>query len=451
MRSSLRRAARAAVYGVLVASCDPFAADAPSRADLTIPTGITDLGAATSGSDAFYTRLAEDAPAGATRVRLVDVNVIPRGGLVLFHVAKGTAAANGDAIEAAGDLGRYSVHRVLAREQDFVKLSTPLPLALRAADTQAVRVLEGGTVSVPTGATLKAGAWGPRGGGVIAIAADVLVNDGAIAADGAGFRGAPADPQSDHRGCATAGAPNDGYAFRGEGLGAFSTDPADKAAGGSASAGIEGGGGVCHNGGGGGGGHGAGGGQGGGVFSGDPRPAGTGTGGGEGGKPIRYRLGERFLFGGGGGGGEANDATAAEIAAFVAPSGGGVIWVRARQIRGSGTFSAGGLSGQTQSKNGAYGGGAGGTVILVADDSINCALISARGGAGGASQSGGGGGGGGGGGRILVSAPTIACLGERPRGGGEGAAASGEKQGGAGGTNASLLTTPEGVVPTVPY
>ena len=75
MRSSLRRAARAAVYGVLVASCDPFAADAPSRADLTIPTGITDLGTATSGSDAFYTRLAEDAPAGATRVRLVDVNV----------------------------------------------------------------------------------------------------------------------------------------------------------------------------------------------------------------------------------------------------------------------------------------------------------------------------------------------------------------------------------------
>lgn len=110
---------------------------------------------------------------------------------------------------------------------------------------------------------------------------------------------------------------------------------------------------------------------------------------------------DRLVMGGGGGAGEATNAEAGSGAA-----GGGVIFIRALSMSGTGTIRANGSNGGGSSGGhnaGAGGGGAGGTVVLRTQ--ATCAVtVQATGGNGGATGSGYGCGGGGSGGRIYVQA-----------------------------------------------
>ena len=167
--------------------------------------------------------------------------------------------------------------------------------------------------------------------------------------------------------------------------------------------GNAGGGGNTHNaGGGGGGGFGSGGVAGNGI-------AGSGTAAWpNGGRPgFGYNFGfEQLIFGGGGGGGDANNAQSG----VKGGAGGGIVFIKAGEISGTGTISASGTNGQVgvygAAPDGAGGGGGGGNIILYSDATNNAATLNliVKGGNGGNTLNDAndphGPGGGGGGGKI---------------------------------------------------
>ena len=124
----------------------------------------------------------------------------------------------------------------------------------------------------------------------------------------------------------------------------------------------------------------------------------------------------RLLSGGGGGAGDSNNS--ADFPAVLQNSGGnggGVIFIRAFTISGSGTLLANGQDGLPGGRDGAGGGGAGGT-IAIASTSTNLSgvIVRANGGAGGrtglpltGAETQGTGGGGGGGAIIKPTAMTL--------------------------------------------
>lgn len=167
--------------------------------------------------------------------------------------------------------------------------------------------------------------------------------------------------------------------------------------------GNAGGGGNTHNaGGGGGGGCGSGGVAGNGI-------AGSGTAawpnGGRPGLGLNLTY-ESLLFGGGGGGGDANNAQTG----VKGGAGGGIVFIKAGQITGSGTINASGTNGQVgvfgSAPDGAGGGGGGGTIVIFSDATNNSTTLNliAKGGNGGNTLNDAndphGPGGGGGGGKI---------------------------------------------------
>jgi hypothetical protein len=115
------------------------------------------------------------------------------------------------------------------------------------------------------------------------------------------------------------------------------------------------------------------------------------------------------LLGGAGGAGDSEDTTN-EITVPGA-NGGGVVLVRGRAVRGTGSITARGADAPNGDFNGGGGGGAGGSVSVTGSDSIACTLAFDASGGQGASVVGTpvGPGGGGGGGVALVFAPTPAC------------------------------------------
>lgn len=179
--------------------------------------------------------------------------------------------------------------------------------------------------------------------------------------------------------------------------------------------GNAGGGGTQHNAGGGGGSNAGAGGQGGKTFGGDN----SRDEGGLGGVAIAPQS-SNLLAGGGGGAGDTNDFPLPDYQASITTghvlsnynlssggNGGGIIFVRADSLSGSGTLKANGGDGGDAEDNAGGGGGAGGTVAIVARQSSASLTITARGGTGGYSGhpqgSGYGTGGGGGGGAVLLS------------------------------------------------
>lgn len=332
---------------------------------------------------------------GTDTAQVLDPADFPVGTLVLLHQTQVAVASPRNVAQfdvVTSHLGLFELARVVTVAGDRLTFDHVLAQAFSAPGLQAVRVPEYTTVSVGPAASLVAPAWNGRSGGILALLVQGgLTNAGFISASQKGFRGGLARLSLLNLGC-TDGAEDP---LTGEGL---STTPAPMGSGNL----VNGGGaGSCSDNGGGGGGSIGRGGQGG-RFT-DPTPRGTG---GQGGAPLLAAVEGRLLFGGGGGGGRGNisSQTATDGAA-----GGGVIYLRARLISGTGLFlSAGGAAGEAFG-NGAGGGGAGGTLDIGSTGLLECSVADASGSSGGSTSLEHGPGGGGGGGRIRLRGSPVNC------------------------------------------
>jgi MYXO-CTERM domain-containing protein len=271
-----------------------------------------------------------------------------------------------------------------------LRLSAPLVKRF-AAVSQVVRVPEYTDVRIANAGSLRAREWDGRSGGVLAfLVTGTVFNQGSLDVNGLGFRGGAAETglALDLYGCAAedGAASVGGGARKGEGLAGLG-DAVPRSGYGRIANG--GGGGNCHDAGGGGGGHVGPGGQGGRSS----QEAEARDVGGRGGSGLRYtRTEERLLLGGGGGAGLEGTSGSA---------GGGIVFVRAREIQGPrprGFITANGLDAPSASgqHGGGGGGGAGGTVHVRVAQTLGCTVLSANGGAGAFSDMSPGGGGGGG-------------------------------------------------------
>ena len=360
------------------------------------------------------TALSSPAVAGEVTLAVRDSSGFSAGELVLVLQvqAEGPAPATGTLppldVTATG-AGRWELGRLESVAPNLLRLTAPLVSGYAAPGSQVVRVPEHTDVHVLPGASLQAAPWDGSQGGVLALlASGTVLNEGAVSADGAGFRGgAFAVMSSQPFGCV---APNQSFATGGarKGEGLFSAVPGAPTHGFGA-LGNGAGGGNCHDSGGGGGGHvGAGGNGGFSVPSDNSRDVG-----GRGGAALRYPPLERLLFGGGGGSASGNSSSGTAGAA-----GGGILYMRANAVTGTGRFSASGLAASVSGTDGAGGGGAGGSVTVRVAGRLDCSSLSAAGGRGGDNNNSGlhGPGGGGGGGLVWVQAVGGACPTAAPAG-----------------------------------
>ena len=349
------------------------------------------------------TALTAEASAGATELRVEDATAFQAGELVL--VLQMGEELSFDALRAPVDeldardsgAGRWELARLSEVSAGVLRLSAPLVRRF-ASVSQVVRVPEYTDVRILHNAnSLRARPWDGRSGGVLAfLATGTVFNQGALDVDGLGFRGGSAETDvagtlydcAAQDGTASSG----GGARKGEGLAGLG-DAIPRSGYGRIANG--GGGGNCHDAGGGGGGHVGQGGQGGRSS----QEASERDVGGRGGSALRYaRTDERLLLGGGGGAG---------IEGSAGGVGGGIVFVRAREIQGPkprGLITANGLAAPSASAlhGGGGGGGAGGTVHVRVAERLGCTVLSANGGVG--ADSGASPGGGGGGGLLFIQA-----------------------------------------------
>lgn len=342
------------------------------------------------------TALTAEASAGATGLSVADASAFKAGELVLVlqmgeELSFEALRAAVDELDARGSgAGRWELARLAEVSAGVLRLSAPLVRRF-AVVSQVVRVPEYTDVRISNAGVLRARPWDGRSGGVLAfLATGTVFNQGALDVDGLGFRGGSAE--TDVAGalydCAAQDgtAPSGGGARKGEGLAGLGEGIPGSGYGRLANAG---GGGNCHDAGGGGGGHVGQGGQGGRSS----QEASERDVGGRGGSALRYeRTEERLLLGGGGGAG---------IEGSSGGVGGGIIFVRAREIQGPkprGFITADGLAAPSASglHGGGGGGGAGGTVHVRVAEQLGCTELSANGGTGASSDTSPGGGGGGG-------------------------------------------------------
>jgi uncharacterized protein (TIGR03382 family) len=342
-------------------------------------------------------------------------------------------------------VGTFELARVQAASNTTLVLTAPLVHAYAASVTQVVRVPEYTSVAVTASGVLEAEPWNGQTGGVLAFLANQSVtNHGRIDASGAGFRGGEAASSGhDELGCEALDEAAPRGAKRGEGV--ASTRFGGTGRGNAANAG---GGGVCLMSGGGGGGHGGAGGEGGRSSAELDRARSVG---GLGGVKLEYGMLDHLTLGGGGGAGhvgilstwheeeggssgrghhehgrghgyghckgKGNGHTGEECTPISgrgddAGRGGGILFVRAGQLSGTGILAADGDKGGDGTHSGGSGGGAGGIIHARFTGSASCGALHANGGAGGHANTfttHTGPGGGGGGGRILFQASSSSC------------------------------------------
>ncbi len=292
-----------------------------------------------------------------------------------------------------GEVGRWFATRVTAVGGGQLQLAAPLPFAVPALGSQVVKVPDLATLTVPAGRTVLAEDWRGSWGGVIVVAAEAIVLDGRLAADGAGLRGGQAEDFGNFTDCVALDgrSPGGGGAAKGESL-VPSRYGSNGPAAGRGNLLHGGGGGNCRNAGGGGGGGAGRGGAGGHDLGGREV-------GGLGGAALVHDPDTHLVAGGGGGAGEANGSANGHGGA-----GGGVVLVVARTVTcAGGELSARGADGRSPSAtDGGGAGGGGGTIWLQAERVEGCALR-ADGGAGALAPTHPGAGGGGGGGRVILT------------------------------------------------
>jgi hypothetical protein len=355
-------------------------------------------------------QLTVTAAAGTEKLTITNTTAFTAGELVLVHQSLGLLPepASGDQSSInleSSPVGLFEYARVKFVVGASLQLTAPLQHSYAASVSQVVNVPEYTDVRIVAGASLKAPPWNGSTGGILALlASSMIVNNGTVSADGAGFRGGAFINHPGGEGCTSLDeAAGVGASYKGEGLVAGRHGTAA----GRGNLATGGGGGNCHSAGGGGGGHIGLGGRGGNTPSQTPQPDEVG---GFGGAPVAYLAYQHLIFGGGGGGGSGHVDTGTPGAA-----GGGVIIIRADDVVGMGRFSAMGASADfvtAQGDDGAGGGGAGGAISLRIVRALRCGGANAAGGNGGDArhpQSESGPGGGGGGGTVFLQAATLAC------------------------------------------
>lgn len=114
----------------------------------------------------------------------------------------------------------------------------------------------------------------------------------------------------------------------------------------------------------------------------------------------------RLAMGGGGGASNGNDLVLFDLSVSSGQAGGGILFIRAKNVTGSGTITADGDSAGSAQSEGGGGGGAGGTVLLHTGGASISTPISVVGGSGGSSQNPNDGAGGGGSGGVIWLSDT---------------------------------------------
>jgi uncharacterized repeat protein (TIGR01451 family) len=353
---------------------------------------------------------------------------------------------------ASGQAGQYEYKRVVSVSGSTVGFDSPTintyVQANATATTQGAQTYQ--IVRVPqysslvlNNTTIAPGgtsAWNGFTGGIVAadVAGNLNLNNATINVQGAGFRGG--GQRTDGHGFGTPGfveasnqsaGVNAGHGQKGESIAGRPTEVWDgvtrtfaPASGGSTvgyprtgatvadgnegrgAPATAGGGGTGAAAGGGGGGNGGNGGIGGNQFTGWIILPALNITGGLGGVNFAQAAAGRMVLGGGGGSGSSNDPVPGGDGS--GGVGGGMVFLRAGSVSGSGTINANGSQGPDNLRNdGAGGGGAGGSVFVTANSGTLAALtVTANGGRGGNNRPGAfdgahGPGGGGGGGVIF--------------------------------------------------
>ncbi|OJT25163.1 hypothetical protein BO221_12375 [Archangium sp. Cb G35] len=300
------------------------------------------------------------------------------------------------------EVGRWEFARLASVTEGSMTLTAPLVYYYAANVTQVIRVPEFKNFTINVARSITAAPWDGSSGGVIAfLAQNTFTNNGTVNASFVGFRGGRfVDDDSGEVGCLDTdldrAAPQG--AQKGEGLAITRYGDTHTGRGNVANGG---GGGVCYKSGGGGGGNGGAGGTGGNSGDGN-RPVG-----GLGGAAVDGSLLTRLTLGGGGGSGHGDSGSL-----VTGGKGGGIVFIRANQLAGTGAISANGEPVSVATNDASSGGGAGGTLHLRFAAAVSCGgtSVGARGGTGGNSgliQVGPGGGGGGG--RILFQSASGTC------------------------------------------
>ncbi|NCT66674.1 MAG: hypothetical protein GXC76_03410 [Rhodanobacteraceae bacterium] len=303
-------------------------------------------------------------------------------------------------------VGHWELARVAAVTPSALTLTAPLLAAFPADATQVVRLPEYTTLTFGSTGSVRPLPWNGSVGGIVAALVQGTVNLStakAFAANGTGLRGGNyVDDASGAMGCTGLDEPAAAGAQKGEGVAATRFGVAQTGRGNVANGG---GGGACYHSGGGGGGNGGSGGQGG--YS-DGYLDGSRAAGGLGGAALAAPLPQAaLLMGGGGGAGHGDSGGNGQ-----GGRGGGVVFLRAGSIVGSGGVlqAAGASAPAVATGDAAGGGGAGGTIHLRVAGSASCNALQAPGGVGGNAQGMRvGPGGGGGGGRVLLQSAGGSC------------------------------------------
>ena len=375
-----------------------------------------------------YAKISANAPAGQDFVTVSATTGFATGDLIMVWLSAGltfetSSSAPGESDLTNSNTGHWEFARILSLSATKITLTSPLKQAYPLSQKpQAIKVPEYTNVTINASGSIVAKPWdGLTGGILVFLATGTVTNNGAISASGKGFRGGVFSNDGD----ATTGvsaldqlSPVSGQ--KGEGI---FTDRYGSTYGGRGSFANAGGGGSGFKSGGGGGGSIGAGGNGG---NSDLISDGNRSVGGYGGGSLVYPALSRLLMGGGGGAGHssANSGTAGE-------AGGGIVFLRAGALAGTGTVSANGNNAPSVTNDGGSGGGAGGFIYIRLTGNAACNQLSATGGTGSSVTSTQiGPGGGGGGGKILFQAAGGSCSNWTVAGGEAGSQGNPEAPGG---------------------
>jgi|GEM_PF-838779 len=395
---------RALLWGVLLV-CGAASAE-PDRFGLGGATGAAnDVTFATSGTSYLpnnHKALSQDANKGGTVLRFTGTFTgLANNGLLMIIQSTGLGSPPVRGTTTPVDLfgngtptvGQWELAEILSFDANSVTLTRPLANSYKSPGAQMLTVPRYRNVVIQSGATVSAAPWDGSAGGVLAfLASGTLTNSGTIQASGLGLRGGVYTADSSPN-CGGSGAGSVGRS--GEDVVPAQADSVDNSANG-------GGGGSCNTGGGGGGGNGGPGGVGG-----RGRSGGNDIPGGKGGVALSGSSMSWLTFGGGGGSGH----TRGTATGGAGGRGGGIVFIRAASLTGSGSILANGQDGvPTAATLVGHGGGAGGTLHLRFTGSGTCGAnkVMAAGGEGADSDTNSGPGGGGGGGRVFFQAQGLA-------------------------------------------
>jgi hypothetical protein len=358
-----------------------------------------------------YSQLTSNVNAGSKTLNVSTTAGFTANSLVMIIQMSGHALPasgnQGPFTLTSTDVGRFELIRISSVGAGTITLVDGVRRGFPALLTQVVKVPEYTNFTLNATGSVISQIWNGTTGGIIAFLATgtVTINNTLSATIDAGFRGGiPVQDVSGSTNCSGIDEASPQGGRKGESLvpSQFGT------ASGRGNLLNGGGGGVCVSAGGGGGGNAGKGGKGGMAI--DGRDVG-----GMGGGNLTYNPTTNLLLGGGGGAGHITDLNVVPGA-----SGGGIIFIRANSITGTGSIEAQGASANFTDDLGGTaggpGGGAGGTIYIRTVGAINLPgtgvnTVIAGGGNGGLqNQAGVAPGGGGGGGQILLQGSAVNVL-----------------------------------------